>query len=110
MTAERTSAAVPVAHAAPTVQLRVTGMDGDQVLLEASASDPLVRITEASYAVDGKRWANIFPVDGLFDSKSEVFRVKTEPLRPGAHVLTLRVKNAAGNVGAADAMFSVPAK
>src|SRR5205823_10182813 len=51
LTAERISAAVPVAHAAPAVTLRVTGVDGDQALLEASAADPLVRITEASYAV-----------------------------------------------------------
>ncbi len=110
LTAERISARVPVAHAAPKVTLRVTGFDGDRAVLEASATDPLVRLTEASFAVSGKRWANIFPVDGLFDSKTESFNFKTEPLQPGTHVLVLRIKNAAGNVGSADVLFTVPEK
>src|SRR5205085_8454236 len=108
LTAERISAPVPVAHAAPTVTLRVTGFDGGQAVLDASAADPLVRLTEASFAVNGKRWANIFPVDGLFDSKTESFRFKTEALQPGSYVLMLRVKNAAGNVGSNDVLFTVP--
>ncbi len=83
------------------------GLDGDQAILEASASDPLVRLTEASFAVNGKRWSNIFPVDGLFDSKTENFRFKTDALRPGSYVVMLRVKNAAGNVGASDVLFAV---
>src|SRR5262249_3945027 len=110
MTAERTSAAVPVAHEPPSVTLKLAGIDGEQAVLEASATDPLVRLTEAALAVNGHRWANVFPVDGLFDSKSETFRFKTDALRPGTHVLMLRVKNAAGNVGAADVMFTIPGK
>jgi len=108
LTAERISAPVPVAHEAPTVTLRVTGIDGEKAILEANAVDPLVRLTEASFAVNGKRWANIFPVDGLFDSKTENFRIRTEPLRPGTYVLMLRVKDAAGNVGSNDVLFTVP--
>ncbi|HWY86955.1 MAG TPA: hypothetical protein VNX28_09540 [Gemmataceae bacterium] len=108
LTAERISAPVPVAHMAPSVTLRVMGFDGDRAVLEASATDPLVRLTEASFAVNGKRWANIFPVDGLFDSKTESFRIKTEALRPGTYVLMLRVKDAAGNVGSSDVLFTMP--
>jgi hypothetical protein len=108
LTAERTSASFPVAHAAPSVTIRVTGFDGGKAVIEAVATDPLVRLTEASFAVSGKHWANIFPADGLFDSKSETFRFKTEELRPGSHVLMLRVKNAAGNVGSGDVLFTVP--
>ncbi len=107
LTAERISASFPVAHAAPTVTVRVTGFDGDKAIIEAVAKDPMVRLTEASFAVSGKHWANVFPVDGLFDSKSETFRFKTDPLRAGSHVLMLRVKNAAGNVGSGDVPFSV---
>src|SRR5207302_8591550 len=43
LTAERVSAPVPVAHAAPTVTLRLMGFDGDRAILDANASDPLVR-------------------------------------------------------------------
>ena len=62
-------------------------------------------MTEASFAVDGKRWVNVFPTDGLFDSKTESFRFKTDALRPGTHVLVLRVRNAAGNTGAGDVVI-----
>ena len=110
LTAQRISAPVTVAHAAPTVTLRLVRIAGDQAIMEAGATDPLVRLTEASFAVNGKRWTNIFPVDGIFDSKTESFRFKTDALRPGTYVLMLRVKNAAGNTGASDVLFTVPGK
>jgi hypothetical protein len=67
----------------------------------------MVRLTEASFAVNGKKWSNIFPTDGLFDSKMENFRFTTDPLRPGTYVLILRVRDAAGNVGSGDVVFTV---
>ena len=77
--------------------------------VEASASDSYVRLTEASYAVDGKRWVPVFPADGLFDGKAETFRFRTEVLPAGAHVVVLKVRDAAGNTGSADAVLQVTA-
>ena len=105
LTAERVSVAVPVTHLPPTVALKLAGFENGQAIIEATATDPYVRLTEASFAVDGKRWTNVFPTDGLFDSKSESFRFKTDALRPGTHVLVLRVRNAAGTFGAADVVI-----
>ena len=85
-------------HRAPSLNLQM----GHAYL---SATDPFVRLTEASFAVDGKRWTNVFPTDGLFDSKTETFRFKTAELRPGMHVLVLRVRNAAGNTGSGDVVI-----
>jgi hypothetical protein len=107
LTGERASGPFPVAHAPPAVTVKVAGADGDQVLLEATATDPLVRLTAASYAVNGKKWVNVFPTDGLFDSKTETFRFKTESLKPGTYVVVLRVRDAAGNTGAGDVVFTV---
>lgn len=107
LTAERISAAFPICHVPPTVTMKVAGMDGDKAILEANAASPLVRLTDASFAINGKRWTPIFPTDGLFDSKSESFRFKTDSLRPGVYVLMLRVRDAAGNTGAADVRFTV---
>ena len=106
LTATRISAPVPVAHVPPSVTLKLAGFEGDRAVLEASATDPLVRLTEASFAVNGKKWANVFPTDGLFDSKTERFRFTTDALRPGTYVVVLRVRDAAGNVGAADVVFT----
>jgi outer membrane protein assembly factor BamB len=107
LAAERISAPVPVAHVPPTVNLKLVRVEGDRALLEATATDPLVRLTEASFAVNGKKWTNVFPTDGLFDSKTENFRFQTEALRPGTYVVVLRVRDAAGNVGSGDVVFNV---
>jgi hypothetical protein len=92
------------------VTVQVVGIEGDQAVIEATAVDPLVRLTEAAFSVNGKKWTNVFPSDGLFDGKSESFRFKTDGLKPGTYVVVLRVKDAAGNVGSGDAVFQVQAK
>ncbi len=102
LSAERISTSVPVTHLPPSVTLKLVGFDNGAAIIQAGAADPYVRLTEASFAVDGKRWTNVFPADGLFDSKTETFRFKTEDLRPGTHVLVLRVRNAAGTYGSGD--------
>ena len=79
----------------------------DQAIIEATATDPLVRLTAATFSVNGKKWINVFPADGLFDSKTESFRFKTESLKPGTYVLVMRVQDAAGNVGSGDVVFTV---
>ena len=110
LTGERTSAPFVVSHTPPVVSVKVVGVEGDQAIVEATASSPLVRLTAASFAVNGKKWVNVFPTDGLFDSKSETFRFKTEDLKSGTHVLVLRVRDASGNLGSGDVVFSVREK
>lgn len=105
---ERISQQVPITHLPPVVTVNVVGIDAGKATLEATATDPLVRLVDASYTIDGKKWTSLFPADGLFDSKSERFRFQTEVLRPGAHVILIRSRNAAGNLGSGDAVFTVP--
>jgi hypothetical protein len=110
LTGERISSPFAVAHEPPTVTLKTAGMDGDQAIIEATAADPMVRLTAATFSVNGKKWINVFPTDGLFDSKTETFRFKTESLKPGTYVVVLRVRDAAGNIGSGDVVFTVKAK
>ena len=110
LTGERISEPFVVSHTPPTVTVKVAGIDGDQAVIEATATDPLVRLTSASFAVNGKKWINVFPTDGLFDSKTETFQFKTEALKPGTYVLVLKVKDAAGNTGSGDVVFTVQAR
>src|SRR5207249_4566952 len=65
LTGQRISASFAVAHDAPAVTLKTTGMDGDQAVIEGTATDPMVRLTSASYSINGKKWENVFPTDGL---------------------------------------------
>lgn len=108
LTAERVSVLFPIAHDPPRVTAKLAGLENGQAVIEALAVDPLVRLTEASFALNGKQWANVFPTDGLFDGKTKQFRFRTDALAPGTHVLVLRVRDAAGNVGSADVVFTVP--
>jgi len=108
LTAERVSGFFAVAHTPPAVTVTFAGIEGDQAIFEATAEDPLVRLTSASFAVNGKKWVNVFPSDGIFDSKTEKFRFKSDALKPGSHVLVLRVRDAAGNVGSGDVVFNLP--
>src|SRR5262249_10271873 len=100
LTGARISAPFAVAHAPPIVTVQFKGMEGEQAVFEATATDPLVRLTAASFAVNGKKWVNLFPTDGLFDSKTETFRFKTDALKPATHVVVVRVRDAAGDGGA----------
>jgi hypothetical protein len=110
LTGEKINGPVVVSHDPPKVTLKVTGIEGEQAVVEATASSPLVRLTSASYALNGKKWVNVFPTDGLFDSKTESFKFKTESLKPGTYVIVLKVRDAAANTGTADVVFSVQAK
>jgi hypothetical protein len=110
LTGERISAPFVVCHTSPEVTVQVVGIEGDRAVVEASASSPLLRLTAASFAVNGKKWTNVFPSDGLFDSKTETFRFTTEPLKPGTYVLVMRAKDAAGNQGSGDVVFTVREK
>ncbi len=109
LTGERISAPFVVCHEAPKVTLRAVGLAGGRMKIEASAASPLVRLTSASFAVNGRRWEGVFPADGLFDARSESFKFRTGELKPGAYVLVLKVTDAAGNTGSADVLFTVPA-
>jgi hypothetical protein len=107
LTGERMSLPLAVGHEAPAITLRYIGIEKNRAILEASATSDLVRLASARYAVNSGKWMSVFPVDGLFDSRSAKFHFQTESLTPGTYVIVLRVRDAAGNTGSADAVFTV---
>jgi sugar lactone lactonase YvrE len=109
LTGTRVSEPFVVCHAPPAVTVKTAGVEDGRMSIEATATSPLLRLTAASFAVNGKKWVNVFPADGLFDSKRETFKFRTEALKPGAYVLVLKVTDAAGNTGTGDVVFTVPA-
>ena len=50
----------------------------------------------------------IFPDDGLFDTPNESLSISLPDLKPGPHILVVRATDAAGNLGAGDALVVVP--
>jgi hypothetical protein len=107
---EKISVPFVVCHTPPTVTLKLVSMEGDQAVVEATATSPLARLTGATYAVNGRKWLSAFPPEGLFDSRTQTFRLRTEGLKAGTYVLVLKVRDPAGNTGSGDMVFSVPGK
>src|SRR5262249_14658223 len=107
LTGEKISASFVVCHAPPSVSVRATPGPNGKATIEATAESPLVRLTGATYALNGRKWRNGFPEDGLFDGKHETFRFAVTAGRAGTYVLVLKVTDAAGNTGSGDVVFRV---
>ena len=91
-----------VDHEAPDVAIKA-----DPRRATVTVKDKLTRIVRAAFAVDGGDWVPVFPDDGLFDTASETLTVHLPDLKPGTHVLVVRATDAAGNLGAGDALIEV---
>jgi hypothetical protein len=109
LTSGKISEPFVVCHVPPSVKVTMSKLHDGRMTIDATASSPLARLTSASFSLNGKKWVNVFPQDGLFDSKSESFTFRTDTLKPGAYVLVLKVQDAAGNTGTSDVVFTVPA-
>jgi hypothetical protein len=96
-----TSEPFVVDHQPPTVELAVAAP-----LARATLRDGFTRLVKAAYSLDGGPWIPVFPEDALFDATTEVLAIRLGDLKPGTHVLTVRTTDAAGNPGAADAVFT----
>jgi len=60
-------------------------------------------ITRAEYSVNGGDWQPVYPDDGISDGPDERYTVSVS-VRPGEHLITLRVFDATGNIGNARAV------
>ncbi|MEN3000875.1 MAG: SpoIVB peptidase S55 domain-containing protein, partial [Armatimonadota bacterium] len=69
-----------------------------------------VPIVGVQYRLNKGEWLSAEPLNGLFDSAFEMFRIKTEPLEPGEHTLTIKAFNAAGKSVEQELKVHIPAK
>ena len=72
--------------------------DDRTVRINGTASDSASPIVSVEYRVGAEgKWHTGRPADGVFDGPIEKFEVRTPPLEPGQHVVTVRIRDAAGN-------------
>lgn len=70
------------------------------------ARDSYGPLTKIEYAIDGGSWRLVEPIDGIYDSPAESFRIVLSAQLPrGPHVLAVKVSDAAGNVGVRQVHF-----
>jgi hypothetical protein len=69
------------------------------VTLEGTAKSSRLPIVAVSFRVSDGDWSAAAPVDGMFDSPSEGFRLVTEKLAAGDQTIEIRAVDSANNVG-----------
>jgi sugar lactone lactonase YvrE len=73
------------------------------------AQDETSPLSSAEISEDGMDWHDVYPDDGIVDSRSETFAIRVRNLDPGEHVIILRAFDTAGNAGLGKALVEVPA-
>ncbi|MBV8706488.1 MAG: hypothetical protein JO028_04820 [Acidobacteriaceae bacterium] len=73
--------------------------------IEVAASDATSPLRRCEYSLDAGFWQPVESMDGITDSQQERFRIHLEKLRPGEHLLVIRVYDSVGNAGLARAIL-----
>ena len=94
----------------PTVNLEHADVKGNHAVVQFRVEDTTSPLHNAQSSVGDGHWQEINSDDGIIDSRSEAFTVKTGNLAPGEHVITLRAYDTAGNVGIGKAVVEIPAR
>ena len=107
LTGELTSSVFLIDNTTPVVQAINQNIKGKQGTVRFRASDATSVLRKAEMCIDGKEWEDIASVDGIVDSKTEEFEIKTDGLEAGEHTVALRVYDSNGNVGMGKTVFQV---
>ena len=93
---DQISEPVLIDHTPPRV--RMTEVNGRESA-SFEATDDASALAAAEYAIDAGNWVPVYSADGILDSRRESFSIPLDGLPQGEHLLTLRVRDRAGNAG-----------
>ena len=99
--AEMISTPVVIDNTPPTVTLGLAQRTEATADIEAAAMDETSPLRRCEYSLDAAFWQPVESVDGITDSQQERFHIHLEKLRPGEHLLVVRVYDSVGNAGLA---------
>ena len=91
LTGELTSAVFTIDNTPPQIQVVSQAVQFKSATVRFKAFDTVSALRKAETSVDGSEWETVFSIDGIVDSKTEEFEVKTEPFQAGEHTIALRV-------------------
>jgi hypothetical protein len=83
----------------PLVQASLAQRSPARVRVVVKDESSLIR--KAEWALDGGRWQEIHPQDGINDAPEETYEITPPELAPGPHVLVIRATDSLGNVASA---------
>jgi len=98
LTAEVVSRSFVVDNTAPEVIIDLRREDDSPPPAAVTVFDRTTYSTSAEFKVDDGEWLAAIPEDGIFDSQYEAIVLDEARLPEGSHEVTLRARDAAGNV------------
>jgi sugar lactone lactonase YvrE len=99
LSTDKESEPFDVDNTPPEVNASLTQPSPPRVRAIVRDDSSLVRRTE--YAIDGGRWEEVHPVDGINDAQEEVYDFSPPALAAGPHVIVVRATDLLGNVSTA---------
>ncbi len=97
---DKESAPFSVDNTPPVVTLTVN--PGTPARVRAVVHDDSSLIRKAEYTVDGGRWQEVHPTDGINDALEETYEISPGALpAPGPHILVVRATDLLGNIATA---------
>ncbi len=99
--AEQVSAPVLLDNTPPQVSLSAPRRNGARLEITVDANDAMSALRRCDYSVDAGPWTLVEAADGVTDSPREQFHIAIQNLRPGEHLIVVRVYDAANNAGLA---------
>jgi hypothetical protein len=98
---ELVSSPVLIDNTPPTVTFGTPQRNEGHFEVTVDAVDRTSSLRRCEYSVDASSWLPVEAVDGVTDSPREQFQIVLDRLRPGEHLLVVRVYDTAGNPGLA---------
>ena len=77
---------------------KVENRQGEKVLI-FSVQDALQSVTTVEYGLNAGAWQLVYPVDGICDSKDELFEIKLGKVVQGTNTIVVKARDATGNIG-----------
>jgi hypothetical protein len=105
LTGDKESPPFDVDNTPPTVTASLVARAPLRIRVVVKDDNSIIR--KAEYSIDGGRWEEVRPLDGINDSPEETYEITLEALpAPGPHVVVVRAYDLLGN--AATARVDVP--
>jgi hypothetical protein len=99
LTGDKESPAFDVDNTPPAVALILA--ERSPVRVRATVIDDSSLVRKVVYSVDGGRWEEVHPVDGINDAREESYDFAPRLTTLGPHILVVRATDLLGNVAAA---------
>jgi len=106
--AERLTEPILIDNTPPAIRATAPRLAGRRAEVTFAATDATSNIARAEVSLDGGRWQQLLPDDGIADSLEETFTVRAEFQTPGEHAITVRVFDLQGNVGSHKVTLLIP--